>query len=129
VGGLVGALLTGAFASLAINPAGADGSLMQIARQATAAGVTLVFAFVVTLAILKLVDRLVGFRATEEAEEIGLDLAEHRETGYTLRERGHAPVGERRAVFTDAELAALREQIAREVAAMMAEDRRPSVSG
>ena len=62
VGGLVGALLTGVFASLVINPAGADASLAQVGRQAAAAGITLVFAFVATLVILKFVDRTVGFR-------------------------------------------------------------------
>ena len=61
VGGLVGALLTGVFASLLVNPAGADGGGLQIGRQAAAAGITLAFSFA-TWVILLLVDRLVGFR-------------------------------------------------------------------
>ena len=88
VGGLVGALLTGVFASLVVNPAGADGGWAQVGRQAAAAGITLVFAFAATLAILVAVDRLVGFRVRAEAEEGGVDLAEHGETAYAFREHG-----------------------------------------
>jgi Amt family ammonium transporter len=114
VGGLVGALLTGVFASLVINSAGADGSLVQVGRQAVAAGVTLVFAFVGTLVILKLVDRLVGFRVSEEDEETGVDLVEHGEAAYAFRERSWA----RRSVdLTEVELAALREELVLEAAA------------
>lgn len=91
VGGLVGALLTGAFASLAVNPGGADGSLAQVGRQAIAVGVTLVFSFVATLTILRIVDRAVGLRVSEEAEETGLDLSEHREAAYQDGERGARP--------------------------------------
>ena len=91
VGGLVGALLTGVFASLAVNPAGADGGLAQLARQGAAVGITLVFPFGATWAILKLVDRLVGFRIPADAEDSGLDLSEHGESAYAFRE--HAPSG------------------------------------
>jgi len=96
VGGIVGALLTGVFASLAVNPAGADGSLLQVGRQAVAVAMTLAFSFGATMLILRIVDRVVGLRATEETEETGLDLAEHGEAGYALTERGVAsgpPVG------------------------------------
>jgi Amt family ammonium transporter len=88
VGGIVGALLTGAFATLAVNPAGADGSLIQVGRQAAAVAVALAFSFGATMLILRIVDRVVGLRATEETEETGLDLAEHGEAGYALTERG-----------------------------------------
>jgi Amt family ammonium transporter len=87
VGGIVGALLTGVFASLAVNPTGANGSLVQFGRQAIAVGVTLAFSFGVTMLILRIVDGVVGLRSTEEAEETGLDLAEHGEAGYALTER------------------------------------------
>jgi Amt family ammonium transporter len=109
VGGIVGALLTGAFTSLAVNPAGAAGSLGQVARQAVAVGVTLVFSFVATTAILRVVDRLVGLRVSEDAEEGGLDRAMHGETAYTWSDR---PDGSRTLPFdADAELAQLREQL------------------
>ena len=54
-------------------PAGADGSLAQVARQAAAVGVTLCFSFLATMAILRLVDRTVGLRVSEDVEEEGLD--------------------------------------------------------
>jgi ammonium transporter, Amt family len=110
VGGLVGALLTGMFASLAVNPAGADGGLLQVGRQAAAAGVALVFSFAATWVILLLVDRVVGFRVTPEAEEAGVDVTEHGESAYAFREHGrHAtpPL----TTMTDDELSELRERL------------------
>jgi Amt family ammonium transporter len=86
-GGIVGALLTGVFASLAINAAGASGSLLQVGKQAVAVSVTLVYSFVVTMLILKVADRSMGLRVTEDEEEAGLDVSQHREVGYTLAER------------------------------------------
>ena len=71
VGGIVGALLTGVFASLVVNPAGAQGSLSQVGRQAAAVAVTLVFSFIATTLILRLVDRVVGLRVDEAAVEEG----------------------------------------------------------
>ena len=84
VGGVTGALLTGVFATLAVNPAGADGSLAQVGRQAIAVGVTFGFSFVATLAILKMVDLVMRIRVTPEEEEEGLDVSEHGEVAYTL---------------------------------------------
>jgi hypothetical protein len=104
------------FASLAINPAGADASLMQLARQAGAAGVTLVFAFGATLVILRIVERTVGFRISEDDEEAGVDLVEHGELAYLFRERDRTP-GRASLDLTDAELSALREQLVLEAAA------------
>ena len=60
--GIVGALLTGVFASAAVNAAGADGGLEQLGRQAAAVGITLVFSFLATLAIVAVVDRVIGLR-------------------------------------------------------------------
>jgi Amt family ammonium transporter len=109
VGGIVGALLTGVFASLAVNPAGADGSLGQVARQAAAVGVTLCFSFLATMAILRLVDRTVGLRVSEDVEEEGLDRSIHGESAYAWSDRTD---GTRTLPFDpDAELAKLREQL------------------
>jgi Amt family ammonium transporter len=44
------------------------------------------FSFVVSLALLKIVDRAVGLRVTDQDERIGLDLTQHREAGYTMLE-------------------------------------------
>jgi Amt family ammonium transporter len=89
VGGIVGALLTGLLASVAIN-ALSEGA--NIGAQAIAVGATLAFSFLGTLAILKLVDLLVGVRVTEEEEVTGLDLSQHAEVGYTFGDRGGQPV-------------------------------------
>ena len=88
VGGIVGALLTGVFASLIINAAGAEGGISQLGKQTVAVGVTLVFTFVMTMIILKIVDLLVGLRVSEEEEVAGLDLSQHSEVGYTFTDRG-----------------------------------------
>jgi Amt family ammonium transporter len=82
VGGIIGVLLTGAFASLAINEAGAAASLALMGKQAVLAGVTVVFSFVATLAILKVTDVTIGLRVTDEHEEAGLDSSQHGEVGY-----------------------------------------------
>jgi Amt family ammonium transporter len=82
VGGVIGVMLTGAFASLAINPAGVAASLAQVGRQGVLAGVTLVFSFVATLVILKITDVTVGLRLSEDDEIAGLDLTQHGEVAY-----------------------------------------------
>ena len=75
VGGIVGALLTGVFASKEIS--GADGSLLI---QAKGVGVTLVYGFVVSYVILKIIDLTIGLRVTEEQEREGLDISLHGES-------------------------------------------------
>ncbi|HEX2241431.1 MAG TPA: ammonium transporter [Actinomycetota bacterium] len=93
VGGMIGALLTGVFADVAINSAGADGLLAGggfalLGKQAVAVGVSLVFSLVGSLIILKVVDAVVGLRVTTEEEITGLDLAQHSEVGYAFSEGG-----------------------------------------
>jgi Amt family ammonium transporter len=87
VGGLVGALLTGVFATTTINEAGADGLLYGnpalLGEQALAVLVTIAYSFTMTLIIIKVVDVLVGVRVTEGDEVTGLDLTQHAEAGYT----------------------------------------------
>jgi Amt family ammonium transporter len=86
VGGTLGTLATGMFATTAVNAAGADGLLYgnpgQLAVQAMAAGVILVYSFVVTWLLLKALDRLMGLRVADEHEFMGLDLSQHGEAGY-----------------------------------------------
>jgi Amt family ammonium transporter len=89
VGGITGALLTGVFASLAINPAGANGLLSGggfalLGKQLVGVGATIAFSFIVSFIILKLLDATMGIRASEDAEVAGLDISEHAETGYEL---------------------------------------------
>jgi Amt family ammonium transporter len=90
-GGIVGALLTGVFASLAINVAGANGGLLQLGRQAAAVLITAAYSFGLTMALLKVTDRLVGLRVTEDEEDTGLDLSQHREVAYAWTERTAFP--------------------------------------
>jgi ammonium transporter, Amt family len=89
VGGIVGALLTGVLATTAVNELSAGAT---IGKQAVGVGVTLGFSFLATLAILKVIDVLVGVRVPEEDEVTGLDLSQHAEVGYTFQDRGGSPV-------------------------------------
>ncbi len=83
IGGTWGALATGLFAQLAVNPAGANGLLYGnpalLGSQAIAVGVTWVYAFTVTFILLKVLDRVMGLRVSDDEEEIGLDLTQHGE--------------------------------------------------
>ncbi|MEK6804020.1 MAG: ammonium transporter [Nitrospirota bacterium] len=87
IGGIWGALATGLFASKVINPAGADGLFLgnpaQLGIQALAVLVSVVFAFVGTFVILKLVDGVMGLRVREDEERMGLDLSQHEERAYS----------------------------------------------
>ena len=88
VGGVWGALATGLFATKAVNAAGGDGLFFgnpgQLGIQALAVLVTLIFSFVVSWVLLKLIDATMGLRVTSEDEVAGLDLTEHQEAGYSL---------------------------------------------
>jgi len=86
VGGTLGALATGLFASKAINPAGANGLFFGnpelLGIQALTVISAMVYSFVVTLIILKVLDLTMGLRVSEEHEVNGLDLSQHGESGY-----------------------------------------------
>ena len=87
VGGTAGALLTGVFASPAVNAAGAGllyGNPGQLWIQFVSVVATMVYCFVVTFILLKIVDATVGLRVNEEDEDIGLDLSQHGENAYTI---------------------------------------------
>ncbi len=86
MGGTWGALATGLFATTSVNPAGKDGLFYgnpaQFLIQAAAAGIMIVFAFVMTYGIASVVNQLVGLRVTSNEEEVGLDLSQHGEQAY-----------------------------------------------
>ncbi|MCP5520258.1 MAG: ammonium transporter [Verrucomicrobiales bacterium] len=87
VGGIVGAVLTGVCASTALQGVGyAEGVGMgaQVFAQIKSVLVTVLWSGGVSVVGLFLVDKLVGLRANEEMETIGLDLTEHGEEGYHL---------------------------------------------
>jgi Amt family ammonium transporter len=88
VGGSIGLLAAGLFASTSVNPGGADGLFFgnpsQLGIQALAVLVTLVYTFGLSYILLKIVDMLFGLRVSESAEIEGLDLTQHNETAYNL---------------------------------------------
>jgi Amt family ammonium transporter len=90
VGGIWGALATGLFASKAVNPAGADGLFYgnpkQFLIQAAAVGVTVIYSFVVSYLIYKIIDVCMKVRVNKKEETIGLDLTQHHENAYTILE-------------------------------------------
>ena len=75
IGGIVGALLTGVFASKEI--AGVESSL---ATQLLGVGTTLIYGFVMSFIILKVIDLTIGLRVTEDQEREGLDISLHGES-------------------------------------------------
>jgi Amt family ammonium transporter len=95
-GGTLGALLTGVFATSAINdglkdaagkvqPLGlVDGHAGQVLNQLGGVAISWVLAIVGTLAILKIVDATIGLRVTKQQESDGLDLSMHNEEGYVF---------------------------------------------
>ena len=75
IGGILGALLTGVFASKEIS--GVDGSLLT---QAKGVLTTVIYGFVVSYGLLVVIDKLIGLRVTEEQEREGLDISLHGES-------------------------------------------------
>ena len=86
VGGIIGSVLTGVFASNALNENVADGLVYGGAgffgKQVTGVVVILVFGFVVSWLLAKLVDSTVGLRVSEREELEGLDITQHEERAY-----------------------------------------------
>jgi Amt family ammonium transporter len=85
VGGTVGALLTGVFAEKALNGL-ADGAMYgnpgQLMIQATAVLTAIVYSFVVSFILLKLIGLVMPLRASQDEESIGLDISGHGEEAY-----------------------------------------------
>ena len=85
IGGIVGAILVGAFASPSLGGFGEIESIAsQLWIQTESVLFTIVYTGILTFIILKVVDAVMGLRVNEEAEAVGLDLAEHNERGYNL---------------------------------------------
>ena len=86
VGGTWGALATGIFASVAVNPAGANGLIfgnaMQLAKQLLGVAVVGGFAFGVTWIVGKIIDVTIGLRVNATEETVGLDISQHGERAY-----------------------------------------------
>ena len=86
IGGIVGAILTGVFASESLGGLGlAKESIgAQLGAQSISVIFTIVYSGVLSFLILKIVDVLVGLRVNEDEESQGLDLALHSEQGYNM---------------------------------------------
>jgi ammonium transporter, Amt family len=86
VAGMVGALLTGVFASKAINPGGADGAIYGnfalLGVQALAVVVTVAFTAAMTSLMLLRLKAFGSLRVNEADEIAGIDVSEHGELAY-----------------------------------------------
>jgi Amt family ammonium transporter len=86
MGGIWGAVATGLFATIAVNPAGADGLFagngLLIVKQLTAVLVVGLYSFVVTWILAKILKATMGLRVKEEEESVGLDISQHGERAY-----------------------------------------------
>ncbi len=88
VGGFLGAILTGVFATRAVIPGTTlpqgllEGNLRQLFNQSLAALLAAAFAFIGSVILLKLLDALIGIRVDAQDERTGLDVTQHGEEGY-----------------------------------------------
>ncbi|WP_407640500.1 ammonium transporter [Actinokineospora iranica] len=87
VGGLIGTVAIGFFATTSVNPAGKEGlfyggGLGLLGKQVIAAAAVMAYSFVLTLIIAFIIQKTIGFRVSAEAEATGIDEAEHAESGY-----------------------------------------------
>jgi len=87
VGGMLGTVMAGVFASTAINAGGTNGLFFgnprQLAIQAGAVLLIAVYSFAVSMALFKVIDMTMGLRVAKDEEIEGLDITQHGEQGYT----------------------------------------------
>jgi ammonium transporter, Amt family len=93
VAATLGALLTGAFASTAVNSAGADGSLALVGKQAVGVVATLVFSGALSFALYKIVGAITPLRADEQDEWSGMDASDAGERAYIMGESDVSAAG------------------------------------
>ena len=91
VGGIIGTLLAGVFASTHLGPfsgqgfaAGIESIVAQVGIQALGVASVFVYTGVLTWIILKVLQATMGLRVAVENEQVGLDIFEHEERGYDL---------------------------------------------
>ena len=85
VGGIVGAILTGVFSSATLGGSGIEGTIgSQVLAQMIGVMVTIIYCGIVSYIILKVIDKTMGLRVSEEQESDGLDITLHGERGYNL---------------------------------------------
>ena len=97
VGGIIGSLAVGVFASTAVNEAVGNGLVFGNASllglQALGVMVVVAFSFIISLILFKIIDALIGVRVSDEDELTGLDLSQHSEVGYDLSGLGSGSGG------------------------------------
>ncbi len=84
VGGVIGALLLGILADEAIG--GVAGSVEQLGRQALSVVIAIVYSFIISYALARILDATMGLRVSEDAERRGIDLSQHDEQSYVFSE-------------------------------------------
>ena len=99
VGGVVGTLAIGLFATAQapgafdVNGLFYGGGVSQLGKQAIGAGAVLLYSFVLTYIIGKIIDAAMGFRVDQETEATGVDVALHAESAYDLAHLGGGSTG------------------------------------
>jgi Amt family ammonium transporter len=88
VGGIIGSILTGVFASTELNPAVANGLVHGevgfFLKQVVGVIAILAFSYAATWLVATIVDRTVGLRVSERDEIEGLDITQHEERAYSV---------------------------------------------
>ncbi len=86
IGGIVGTVCLGFFASTSVNPEGVDGlffgNASQVGKQLFGVGVVVGYTFVISWILFKVIHGVLGMRLPEDAEVQGMDSTEHSETAY-----------------------------------------------
>ena len=91
IGGIVGSILTGVFATRAITgPEGVQGALYgdwnQLWIQVVATGASVVYSAVLTFILFFIVNKTIGLRVSKDDESTGLDISQHGEIAYSEEE-------------------------------------------
>jgi Amt family ammonium transporter len=83
LGGIVGMIMTGVFATTTVNSAGANGLFYGnssfLLTQLKALSIVVAYSFIVSYAIFKFINYILPLRVTSEEEELGLDASQHDE--------------------------------------------------
>jgi Amt family ammonium transporter len=86
VGGIVGTICLGVFASTKVNPGGVDGLIYgggaQLVKQSIGVVAVSAYAFAISWVLFKVIHATMGLRLEEDAEVQGMDATEHSETAY-----------------------------------------------
>lgn len=88
IGGIWGTIAVGIWATVGVNPGGANGLLYGnpalLGKQIVGTLVVGVYSFALSWILFRIVNQVIPIRVSEQEERIGLDLTQHREAGYTV---------------------------------------------